>query len=82
MTYIRNYNGRKTFLTDPTMLKGWQDVFDTNDKETVEKECRKNAIDIQWKKGNGLRLINTESAIEKHPDTGHKVWFNHAGVCP
>ena len=80
MTCIRNYIGKKTLLTDPTMLKGWQDVFDTDDKEIVEQECRKTEVEYQWKKNNGLRLMTTEAAIEEHPDTGDKIWFNHTSV--
>ena len=80
VTYIRNYNGKKTLLTDPTMLKGWKDVFDTSDKSVVEEECRKNCLDYKWKENGGLRLVNTETAVEKHPVTGDKVWFNHLGV--
>ena len=78
--YIRNYNGQKTLLTDPTMLKGWQDIFETTDKSVVEEELRKNKSDFKWTKKNGLKIMNRESAVEPHPVTGNKIWFNHTQV--
>ena len=62
------------------MLKGWKSVFNTADRSVVEEECRKNCLDYQWKKNGGLRLVNTETAVERHPVTGDKVWFNQLGV--
>lgn len=76
--HIRNYNGQKTLFTDPTMLKGWHDVFDTDDKQVVEEELRSSGQDYSWQKNDGLRIINTDQAVEKHPETGKKVWFNHS----
>lgn len=78
--HIRNYNGQKTLFTDPTMLKGWHDVFDTDDKQVVEEELRSSGQDYSWQKNDGLRIINTDQAVEKHPETGKKVWFNHSQV--
>jgi alpha-ketoglutarate-dependent taurine dioxygenase len=78
--YYRNYHRKKTLLTDPTMLKGWEEVFDTDKKEDIEEECRKNHIDFSWAKNDDLKLVSRESAIETHPDTGKKVWFNHVQV--
>ena len=63
------------------MLKGWEEVFDTEDKEIIEEECRKNNIDFSWDKKDGLKMVSSESAVEVHPDTGGKVWFNHLQVC-
>ena len=39
--YVRNYKGLKTFFVDPTMLKGWRDVFQSEDKADVEEELRR-----------------------------------------
>ena len=80
--YIRNYNTRKRLLSDPTSLKGWRDVFGTDSKEEVEADLRKNKLDFTWTSDNdGLRIINKETAVEAHPVTGDKVWFNHVQVC-
>ena len=80
MLYIRNYNTRKSLLSDPTSLKGWRDVFGTDSKAEVEDDLRKNKLDFTWTSGDGLRIINREAAIEPHPVTGDKVWFNHVQV--
>ncbi len=112
--YTRNYNGQKTFLTDPTMLKvilvvpiygnrfnaccartyvhiyvhthvhthqGWQDVFETQEKCEVEEELRRVGLDYSWGKKDALRILNKEAAVEPHPLTGERVWFNHVQVC-
>ena len=79
--YIRNYHLQKKWLSDPTSLKGWSDVFGTEDKAEVEAELRKSKLDFTWTNGDGLRIINKEAAIETHPVTGDKVWFNHVQVC-
>ena len=79
--YIRNYSAHKKLLGDPTSMKSWIDVFETDDKENVEEELRKNMIDFTWSKNDHLHLVSREAAVEPHPVTGEKVWFNHAQVC-
>ena len=77
---IRNYHHKGcSLLSDPTQLKGWSEVFDTDKKEDVEEECRKTYQDFTWKKNGSLRLIN-KHAFENHPVTGDRVWFNSALV--
>ena len=79
--HVRNYKGTKTgLLTDPTMLKGWQDVFGTTSRQVVEEELRKSGAEFQWRDGDSLRIVDRGSAIEKHPVTGEKIWFNHSQV--
>ena len=77
--YVRNYKGLKTFFVDPTMLKGWRDVFQSEDKADVEKELRRTGQDFSWS-GDNLRIVGHEAAVEAHPITGEKIWFNHSGV--
>ena len=80
--YIRNYSPNKKIIGDPTSLKGWKDVFETTDKAEVEEELRKNKIDFTWSKNDDLHLVSREAAVEPHPITGEKVWFNHSQVKP
>ena len=80
VTYTRNYNAKKVLLGDPTSLKSWVDVFETADKAEVEDELRKSKLDFTWSKNDSLRIINKEAAVEPHPVTGEKIWFNHAQV--
>ena len=78
---IRNYHEAGcSLLSDPTQLKGWPEVFDTDKKEDVEEECRNTYQDFTWKKNGGLRLVNKRDAFENHPVTGDRVWFNHLQV--
>ena len=77
--YSRNYNGHKTFLTDPTMLKGWQEVFETDSKEEVEEELRSTGQEFSWDKDH-LKIVGRETAVETHSVNGKKTWFNHAAV--
>ena len=79
--YIRNYHFNKKWLSDPTSLKGWHDIFGTEDKAEVEADLKKSKLDFTWTSDDGLRIINKEAAVETHPVTGNKVWFNHVQVC-
>lgn len=56
----------------------WQDAFETADKETAEKHCRKIGADFEWKTGGGLRISQTRPATAFHPVTNEEVWFNQA----
>ena len=68
--YVRNYN-------DGFGLP-WQETFQTKDKSVVEAYCQKNRIEFEWKGGDRLRTRQVRPAIRVHPQTGEKVWFNHA----
>ena len=78
---MKNYtrNGKKWSI-DPTMLKGWEELFGTTDKTVVDEECRKSNIDITWKDNDAVKLVNREAAIQYHPETNEPVWFNHVQV--
>jgi len=56
----------------------WHDVFQTTDKLKVEEYCQNHDIEVEWKNSNCLRTRQVRHAILKHPQTGEKVWFNHA----
>jgi len=51
------------------------DVFGTNDRGAVERYCRANAIDFEWRDG-GLRTRQRRTAVVRHPLTGRRCWFN------
>lgn len=68
--YVRNYgNG----LDLP-----WQKVFNTEDRTTVEKFCRKSGILFEWKPDGELRTRQIAQAVAAHPVTQEQVWFNQA----
>ncbi len=52
------------------------DVFGTDDRGTVERYCRANAIDFEWRDGGGLRTRQRRNAVVTHPHTGRRCWFN------
>jgi alpha-ketoglutarate-dependent taurine dioxygenase len=56
----------------------WQTVFQTAQQLVVERHCRANGIEVEWKDNGRLRTRAVRSAIVKHPQTGEHVWFNHA----
>jgi alpha-ketoglutarate-dependent taurine dioxygenase len=54
------------------------DVYGTNDRGAVERYCRANAIEFEWRDGGGggLRTWQRRSAVVRHPVTGRRCWFN------
>lgn len=82
VTHIRNYTQKKEkrFLSDPTMMKGWEDVFGTESREKVSEELEHQELDYVWKENADLQVINKTAAVEKHPVTGDTIWFNHLMV--
>lgn len=68
--YIRNLHGGGG--AGPS----WQQTYETEHKEEVEKFCDDHQIQYVWKPDGGLRLIQQGISTYVHPDTGEKVWFN------
>jgi alpha-ketoglutarate-dependent taurine dioxygenase len=56
----------------------WQEVFQTDERGEVERFCAANGIDYEWGEGARLRTRQRRPAIRRHPETGERVWFNHA----
>jgi alpha-ketoglutarate-dependent taurine dioxygenase len=57
----------------------WEEVFQTEEKEDVEKYCNQNEIKFEWKtEGPELTTKQTCQSTLVHPATGEKVWFNQA----
>ena len=80
---VRNYACRNTESTenersnDPTMLKSWDEMFGTTDRNEVEKQCREEGFETEWLEHDGLRLTSTQPVFRDHPVTGTRAWFNH-----
>ena len=78
---VRNYAGpRGGGRLDPWKLKRWDEMFGTQDRDEVERACQANGFDPTWKPDGGLRLVNVQPAVKRHPVTGEPVWFNHTQV--
>ena len=67
--YVRNYGD----IDLP-----WSQVFQTQDKAEVEQYCKDNGLQFEWLANNGLRTKQVNQAVQTHPVTGEKVWFNQA----
>jgi alpha-ketoglutarate-dependent taurine dioxygenase len=67
--YVRNYGEFDV---------PWQTVFNTPDRSEVEAFCRRAGIHWEWTADGGLRTRQLCQAVETHPVTGEKVWFNQA----
>lgn len=67
--YVRNYGD----IDLP-----WTEVFQTTEKDVVERFCAENDLRFVWKDNGGLRTEQVNPAVAVHPKTGDKVWFNQA----
>jgi alpha-ketoglutarate-dependent taurine dioxygenase len=56
----------------------WQEVFQTDDRQTVEAECRNGRMQFAWEGDDRLVLSWTGGAFYDHPAAPEPVWFNHA----
>lgn len=68
--YVRNFSERLGLR--------WQDVFQTEDREEVEAYCRGAGIETEWRPDGVLRTRSRRAAVTVHPETGERLWFNHA----
>ena len=65
---VRNYNND----IGASVTEG----FGTDDRHAIERYCRANAIEFEWKADGGLRTSQRRSAVVAHPLTGQHCWFN------
>jgi alpha-ketoglutarate-dependent taurine dioxygenase len=70
LMYVRNYGAGFDLP--------WQEVFQTGSKAVVEDYCRKARIEFEWIGEDQFRTRQRCNAVEQHPQTGEKVWFNQA----
>ena len=59
--------------------KSWQETFETDDRDTVERHCRDTGIEFRWTEG-GLWTRSICPGVIDHPVTGETVWFNQADL--
>lgn len=56
--------------------KTWINVFETEDKEEVERKCHENEFEFKWNKNDWIEVSQKRPAVMNHPKTNEKVWFN------
>ncbi|RHX83689.1 TauD/TfdA family dioxygenase [Leptospira stimsonii] len=79
--YSRVYNGpsnQSRFQFWKT--KRWDEMFQTQNRDEVEKISKKQNFKVEWFGEDNLRLINTTLAIRKHPEFKTPAWHNHSQV--
>ncbi|WP_030342233.1 TauD/TfdA family dioxygenase [Streptomyces sp. NRRL S-1022] len=70
--YTQNLHGGRGFG------KSWQETFETDSRDDVEKFLRSAEARYEWKPDGGLRVTQVRPATVRHPVTGTEVWFNQA----
>jgi hypothetical protein len=65
---VRNYND--------DIGASFAEAFGTDDRGAVEKYCRANAIEFEWRPDGGLHTSQRRSAVVRHPITRRRCWFN------
>lgn len=68
--YIRTYDGR--------MGNSWQQVFQTDNKDLVERRCIEQQMEFCWLDDVRLQTRAVRPAVIRHPKTGELSWFNQA----
>lgn len=56
----------------------WQNVFQTDSREMVQKYCTENDISWTWLGGDLLRTSQVAQGVACHPATGSRFFFNQA----
>lgn len=68
--YVRTYDGR--------MGNSWQQVFQTDDKQTAEQKCIEQQMSFRWLDEQRLQTRAVRPAVTAHPVSGELSWFNQA----
>lgn len=66
--YVRNF-GSGAGLS-------WQEAFQTDNPQEVERHCRNSFIEFEWLSHGGLRTRQLRPVVASHP-SGVPAWFNH-----
>lgn len=70
--YVRNYA--------PEFRLSWQQAFESDDRAVVERFCRTNDIQFEWRENGQLRTTNISQGTALHPQTGESLWHNHIQI--
>jgi alpha-ketoglutarate-dependent taurine dioxygenase len=61
----------------PGIPKAWTDVFETTDRDEVERIARDRGWTVSWLPDNSVQLWQALlPGFRSHPRTGERVWFN------
>lgn len=77
LEYVSCYPYKNDFMNFVNKShKSWINVFETEDKQEVEKKCHENEISFQWTKDEWIKISQVCPSVISHPETQEKVWFN------
>lgn len=79
LKYVSRYPHKSKILdlVNP-FHKSWMEVFETKDKEEVERKCQQNEFGIKWNQNDWLEINQVRPATISHKLTMEPVWFNQA----
>jgi alpha-ketoglutarate-dependent taurine dioxygenase len=80
LKYISRYFYKDAFISrlSKGSHKSWITVFETEDKNDVEKKCKENDFHYKWNKNDWIEVSQIRPASIVHPKTHEQVWFNQA----
>ncbi|MEU8389528.1 TauD/TfdA family dioxygenase [Micromonospora sp. NPDC048843] len=58
--------------------KSWQDTFETDSREQVERFLAGTEAEWSWRNDGTLRISQLRPSFARHPVTGEEVWFNQS----
>jgi len=70
---LRRFFGK---TLSPINASTWNYSFETDNREDVEAACKKLGLSYTWNNDRSLTTETRVNAIQKHPKTAEKVWFN------
>ncbi|MBS0603594.1 MAG: TauD/TfdA family dioxygenase [Verrucomicrobia bacterium] len=79
LRYVSCYPYKSRFMNYVNKShKSWINVFETEDKQEVERKCRENDISFNWNQNDWIKISQVCPAVIAHPETKEHVWFNQA----
>jgi alpha-ketoglutarate-dependent taurine dioxygenase len=80
LRYISRYFYKDSFISKLSKgsHKSWVTVFETHDKNEVERICKENDFYFKWQKKDWIEVSQIRPATILHPKTSEHVWFNQA----
>jgi len=73
LSSLRNFFGKGLSSINAST---WNYAFETDNKYDVEAACKKLGLTYTWNSDRSLTTEARVSAIQKHPKTAEKIWFN------
>jgi alpha-ketoglutarate-dependent taurine dioxygenase len=76
--HFRNPNYATGVLELDIVHRTWQEAFQTDDRDLIERQVRTMGSDMAWCE-TGLLISNPSAGFVMHPETGENIWFNSIG---